>query len=205
MEGPGGPSGARKPDLSGNGPPPVPPDFHTMRSSTAELIRGAIAGVVASAGAMTAMFVGFSWSPLVSGSGATSLLLMAFAFAAAGIIVFTGDVSALRAAAATLTAHVAATAVAVPFVLLANPLTRTVLPGTFAYIVAGVVVSSLLCGRRLNLAAVGSAVAIVLASIAVPVQGGGLGWSMWFALVIAAWTIIPIAARPAKQSSESGA
>ncbi|HEX2140700.1 MAG TPA: hypothetical protein VHK28_00310, partial [Candidatus Limnocylindria bacterium] len=103
---------------------------------------------------MTAMFVGFSWSVLVSGSGATSLFVAAVAFAVAGIIVFTGDVSALRAGTATLAGHVAAMAVAGPVVLLVNPLTRTVLPGTFTFVVAGIVIASLLCGGRLNLAVV---------------------------------------------------
>ncbi|HEX2141056.1 MAG TPA: hypothetical protein VHK28_02110, partial [Candidatus Limnocylindria bacterium] len=99
---------------------------------------------------------------------------------------------------------VAAMAVVGPAVLLVNPLTRTVLPGTFTFVVAGIVIASLLCGGRLNLAVVGSAVAMVFASTAVPVQGGDLGWSMWLALVIGAWTIIPIVARhAAKQSSES--
>jgi hypothetical protein len=170
-----------------------------MPSMRTQVLRGVLGGVVATAGAVTAMFVGFSWSVLVSGSGATSMFVAAVAFAVAGIIVFTGDVSALRAGTATLAGHVAAMAVAVPVVLLVNPLTRTVLPGTFTFVVAGIVIASVLCGRRLNLAVVGAAVAIVLVSTAVPVQGGDVAWSMWFALVIAAWTIIPVIARHAAE------
>ncbi len=179
-------------------------DSHPMPSIKAQLIRGVIAGIVAMTGAMTATFVGFSWGVLVSGPGLSSLFLAAVAFVIAGIIVFSGDVSALRAGTATLAGHVAAIAVAVPVALLMTPLTPSVLPATFSYVVAGVVIASLLCGGRLNLPVIGSAVAIVLASAAVPVQGGDLCWSMWFALVIAAWTIIPILSRHAAESlSES--
>jgi hypothetical protein len=166
----------------------------------AQLARGAIGGVIAITGAMIAMSLSFSWTVLVSGAGLASLVPAALAFAVAGVIVFTGEVSALRAAMATLAGHVVAIPVALPVAVLFNPLTRTVLPGTFAYVVAGVTIAALLCGGRLSLLVVGLAIAIVAASTLVPAQGGDLGWWIWFALVVAAWTILPIAARRASSS-----
>lgn len=167
----------------------------------AELLRGAIGGIVATSGAVIAMSLSFSWTVLTSGAGLMSVIPAVLAFAAAGIIVFTGDVSALRAAAATIVAHLAALAVALPVGLLINPLTRTVLPGVFAYVVGGVIIAALLCGGRISLIVVATAVAIVAASLAVPAQGGDLGWGMWFALVVVAWIVIPIAARRAAHAS----
>lgn len=166
----------------------------------AELLRGAIGGIGATSGAIIAMSLSFSWTGLTSGAGLMSLIPATLAFAAAGIIVFTGDVSALRAAVATLLAHLAAILVAVPVALLVNPLTRTVLPGVFAYVVAAVTIAALLCGGRLSLVVVAAALAIVAACTAVPGQGGDLGWSMWFALVVVAWIAIPIAARRAARA-----
>jgi hypothetical protein len=87
--------------------------------------------------------------------------------------------------------------VALPVSVLFNPISRTVLPGTFAYVVSGVTIAALLCGGRMSLLVVVSGVAIVAAGTLVPAQGGDVGWSMSFALVVAAWTVIPTAARRA--------
>ena len=168
-----------------------------MPSMKSQLARGAIGGVVATASAVAAMLVGFSWTVFISGSIIGSLVVAGLGLAAAGVTVFTGDVSAFRAAVSTLGAHLVAIVVALPIGAIANPITGSVLPGTFTYVVVGVVLAALLCGGRLSIVVAGLAVAIVLASTAVPVQGGDSAWAMWLGLVLGAWTTIPIAARHA--------